>query len=52
MNRYEARKLADTITNVQLYQMLVNAKAGITNWEEASICNKGMSKGFHQQPNN
>lgn len=45
MNRSEAKKLADTITNEQLQAMFDNAKAKITNWKAVSKVNKGMTRG-------
>ena len=45
MNRTDARKIAETITNEQLKQMFDTAKVEITNWKEVSSCNKGMTKG-------
>ena|SRR3990167_2470350 len=45
MNRNDARKIAETITNEQLQQMLETAKAKITDWTKVSNVNKGMTKG-------
>lgn len=45
MNRTDARKIAETITNEQLQQMFDTAKAKITNWEVVSSVNKGITKG-------
>jgi hypothetical protein len=45
MKRNEARKLADTITNEQLFDMLEKAKVGIKDWTKVSLVNKGMTKG-------
>lgn len=45
MNRSNARKIAETITNEQLQQMFDTAKAKITNWEAVSSVNKGLTKG-------
>lgn len=45
MNRTDARKIADTITNEQLKEMLDNAKASITDWTRVSTCNKSFTKG-------
>lgn len=45
MTRAEARKLAETITNVQLLTMFDRAKSKITDWTIVSICNKGLTKG-------
>jgi hypothetical protein len=45
MNRSDARRIAETITNDQLRQMFDNAKIGVKNWTETSICNLGFTKG-------
>lgn len=45
MNRNDAKKIAEVITNEQLAQMFANAKAGIKDWEKVSAVNKGMTKG-------
>ena len=45
MNRQDARKIAETITNEQLQQMFDNAKTGIKDWTKVSDVNKGMTKG-------
>ena len=45
MNKKYARQLAETITNEELMEMLNNAKSGITDWEQTSSVNKGMTKG-------
>lgn len=45
MNKKDARKIAETITNEQLQQMFENAKANITNWKQGSNVNKGVTKG-------
>lgn len=45
MNKRDAKKIAETITNEELAEMLWNAKAGIKNWTKVSNCNKGLSKG-------
>ena len=45
MNRNDARRIAETITNEQLQQMFENAKAKITDWTKVSNVNKGMTKG-------
>ena len=45
MNKNDARKIAETITNEQLKNMFDNAKANITDWTKVSNVNKGMSKG-------
>lgn len=45
MNRKDARKIAETITNNQIQQMFENAKASITDWTKISSVNKGLTKG-------
>lgn len=45
MNRSDAKKIAETITNNELWLMICAAKAKITNWRERSIVNKGLTKG-------
>ena len=45
MNRNDARKLADIVTNEQLKQMFDNAKANIKDWTKVSSCNLGFTKG-------
>lgn len=45
MNKSDARKIAETITNEQLKQMLETAKAKITDWKKVSSVNKGFTKG-------
>ena len=45
MNKSDAKKIAETITFDQVEEMFNNAKANITNWEEVSAVNKGMTKG-------
>lgn len=45
MNRKDARKIAETITNEQLKQMFEVAKEKVTDWTKVSIVNKGMTKG-------
>lgn len=45
MNRQDARRIAETITNEQLLQMFKSAKENIKNWNCPSIVNKGMTKG-------
>lgn len=45
MKRSDARKIAETITNEQLVQMLNNAKEGITDWTKVSSVNKSFTKG-------
>ena len=45
MNRKDAKRIAETITNDQLAMMFDKAKDGISNWEAVSAVNKGMTKG-------
>lgn len=45
MNRSQARKIAEQITNEELKFMFQNAKDGIKNWYECSTVNKSMTKG-------
>lgn len=45
MNRSDARKIAEIITNEELQEMFNTAKSKITNWEEVSRVNRGMTKG-------
>lgn len=45
MNKSQARKIAEKITNQELLEMFENAKTGIKDWSKVSICNKSFSKG-------
>ena len=45
MNRNDALKIAETITNEQIQEMFNNAKAKIKDWTKVSDCNKGCTKG-------
>ena len=45
MNRSDAKKIAETITNEQLKNMLDTAKSSIKDWTKVSIVNKGLTKG-------
>ena len=45
MNRNNAKKIAQTITNEQLKDMFDNAKIGVKDWTKVSCVNKGMTKG-------
>ncbi|WP_238938686.1 hypothetical protein [Pseudomonas typographi] len=45
MNKTDAKRIAETITTEQLEAMFERAKAGITNWEQVSAVNPGMTKG-------
>lgn len=46
MNKADARKIAETITNEQLDKMFQTAKKKIVNWRVVSNVNKGMTKGM------
>jgi len=46
MNKYDARKIAEVITNEQLKTMLVAAKNNIKNWTKVSTVNKSFTIGF------
>lgn len=45
MNRTDAKKIAETISNEVLSAMFSNAKANIKDWTQVSNVNKGMTKG-------
>lgn len=45
MNKYEARELADKITEAEMTEMFENAKVGIKDWTKVSRINKGITKG-------
>jgi len=45
MNRNDAHKIAQMITNEQLQQMFDNAQKGIKDWTKVSNVNKGFTKG-------
>src|ERR1017187_625021 len=45
MNRNEARRIAEIITDAQIEQMFFNAEHGIRDWEKVSAVNKGLTKG-------
>jgi hypothetical protein len=45
MNRQEAKRLSETITNSELNDMFKNAQELINDWNQTSIVNVGMSKG-------
>jgi hypothetical protein len=45
MNRADAKKIAELITNQELQTMFNKAKANISDWNVRSNVNKGMSKG-------
>jgi len=45
MNRKEARKIAEKITNEEIFDMFEEAKAKINDWTIRSANNIGLSKG-------
>ena len=45
MNKSDAKKISEIITNEELADMFANAKANIIDWTKVSNVNKGMSKG-------
>lgn len=45
MNRADAKKLAETLTTDQLKDMFKRAKENISDWEQVSSVNKGMTIG-------
>ena len=45
MNRIDARKIAEKITNEQLQKMFESAKKEIKDWTKVSSVNKGLTKG-------
>jgi hypothetical protein len=45
MDRNEARKLAETVSNEEIAQMFLNAQKSITDWTKVSGVNKGLTKG-------
>lgn len=45
MNRNEARKLAETVTDEEINQMFLNAQKSIKDWGAVSRVNKGCTKG-------
>jgi len=45
MNRYDAKKIAETITNEQIQGMFNVAKAEIKDWTKPSLTNKGLTRG-------
>ncbi|MFT4170576.1 MAG: hypothetical protein QM653_15775 [Dysgonomonas sp.] len=45
MNRSDAKKIAETITNDHLLQMFNSAKENVADWTKVSNVNKGMTKG-------
>lgn len=45
MNRNDAKKIAQTITNEQINEMFNKAKENIKDWTKVSSVNKGLTKG-------
>ena len=45
MNKRDAKKVAQYITNEQLQEMFNAAKLGVKDWTKVSSVNKGMTKG-------
>lgn len=45
MNRSDAKKIAQTVTNQQLKDMLDRARNEVTDWTKPSIGNKGFTRG-------
>ncbi len=45
MKRNEAKKIAETVTNLELKEMFLNAQNDIKDWAKTSTVNKGMTKG-------
>ena len=45
MNKTDAKKIAQIVTNEQLQEMFNAAKVGIKDWTKVSNVNKGMTKG-------
>lgn len=45
MNRKDARKIAEEISNDELMEMFKRAKQEINDWETVSRTNKGLSRG-------
>lgn len=45
MNRADAKRIAETVTNDQLKAMFDSAKVGITDWRKPSAVNPCISKG-------
>lgn len=45
MNKNDARKIAETITNEEIQEMFNKAKIEIRDWTKVSNVNKGMTKG-------
>lgn len=46
MNRNEAKKIAETVSNKDLNEMFKNAQSSITDWKQVSRVNIGLSKGI------
>lgn len=45
MNKRDARKIAETITNEQIQEMFDRAKTSIKEWTAVSVVNGGLTKG-------
>jgi len=45
MNKNDAKRLSETITNEQLKQMFDAAKIRVSDWRKPSVINKGITKG-------
>lgn len=45
MNKTDAKIIAKTITNEQILEMFNNAKNSITEWNQVSTINFGITKG-------
>ena len=45
MNKVNARKIAEVVTNEQLCKMIDLARDGVTKWDAVSVVNKGITKG-------
>ena len=46
MNKRHAQKISDTIPDKPVFDMLIKAKAEITDWAVPSKANSGMSRGI------
>jgi hypothetical protein len=45
MNRTDAKKIAETISNQELFDMFEKAKVNVKDWTKKSNVNKGLTKG-------
>lgn len=45
MNKTEVSEYSESVTLEDIKQMFVNAKSKITDWQQVSTCNIGLSKG-------